>query len=206
MQCVVKLKALRKVTASVQNYGEYEHTLLYIAVWFRPLHVRILKMWYVGIWWRFLLLLNLSSCWDTCFCCVVFVQNFLRGLFVLCFLDIVAGKFKNVRGKGDRRGSTGTEMRSYALHCAMDWMGNCSFVCVHYVTPLHGWLSKAVLTLIQLGTLCVLFIFITLYLINVNIMNIGLKWCKSVELMFLLYVLIWNLSSEIIAVHVSACF
>jgi hypothetical protein len=32
-----------------------------------------------------------------------------------------------------------------------------ALVCVHYVTPLHGWLSKAVLTLIQLGTLCVLF-------------------------------------------------
>jgi len=33
-----------------------------------------------------------------------------------------------------------------------------------------------------------------------------LEICKSVELMFLLHVLIWNLSSETIAVHVSACF
>jgi len=39
MQCVVKVKALRKVTASVQNHGEYEHSLLYIAVWFRLLRV-----------------------------------------------------------------------------------------------------------------------------------------------------------------------
>jgi hypothetical protein len=46
--------------------------------------------------------------------------KFWRGMFVLCFLDVVAGKFKSVRGKGERRGSTGTEMKSYALHCAMD--------------------------------------------------------------------------------------
>lgn len=52
------------------------------------------------------------------------------GVFLFCVSWILLqGSIKNVRGKGDRRGSTGTEMRSYALHCAMDWMGNCSCVC-----------------------------------------------------------------------------
>lgn len=43
-----------------------------------------------------------------------------------------------------------------------------ALVCVHFVTPLHGWLSKAVLTLIQLGTLCALY-FHHYFVLNMNI-------------------------------------
>ena len=204
---VVNVKALRKVTASVQNRGQYEHSLLYTAVWFWLLHVN--KFWkcdnllefdegsyYFCIFHPVGTLAFVVWClykifWGVCLFCVSWI--------------LLQGSLKMLEGKGTEEDPK--EQRwDHKLFIVLWTEWAIALVCVHYVTPLYGWLSKAVLTLIQLGTLCVLFIFNILYLINMNIMNIGLKWRKSVELMFLLHVLIWNLSSEIIAVHVSACF